>query len=294
MSGAQQVPTPNPVPVSDMVNKGSVPAADELKSLFSNDAKATLDQSLQHAIATNEPTVVSSNLQELSLSFAPPADESIEQSSQRLKQTSTPHHGEPGQSPEEAQEAGDDAVTNAEEPFECDHDRFHQETEGPAPTARLVKASDAARYSKADVVNILEGFVNLIKQDQQGNIDDFSSAAGDNAGVETVSVDDRTAEIDELRELLIEAQETIIQLLTDRVEDRAKIAQLEAELKLLPDFQRQTDRAIAQVIGSDDFRSELAKVKSELERLRIAKVRGELDHPESSWWTRLRKWFFGK
>jgi hypothetical protein len=71
----------------------------------------------------------------------------------------------------------------------------------------------------------------------------------------------------------VEAQETIIQLLNDRVYDRAKIARLEAENRLLPDLQAQASRAMGLAVQSEDFARELNNVRTELERLRSLTIK---------------------
>jgi hypothetical protein len=85
-----------------------------------------------------------------------------------------------------------------------------------------------------------------------------------------LKVSDRTDEIDELKSLLIEAQETIIKLLTDRVEDRSKIAMLEAQIKYLP-MQRYTET------HADQLRSE-----NETMRMEISKVQTALNYKSNS------------
>lgn len=172
-----------------------------------------------------------------------------------------------------------------------------QLTVDPTKSA-LERLTGDTNVSKGDLVNILEGFVNLIKADMMpltttNNDIDFSVARAEALKVSSVTVDDKTASIDELRNLLLEAQETIIRLLNDRVDDRANMARLEAELRLLPDLQNQADRAIAVAINTDDFRSDLTKVKFELERLRLAKVREEVGN-KRTFWTGVRGWFFNK
>jgi hypothetical protein len=165
-----------------------------------------------------------------------------------------------------------------------------------SPITALAKLSDTETISKAELVNVLESLVGAIRGDMAlttTNNMDFSVAAQGPEKVSAVSVDDKTAVIEELRGLLLEAQETIIRLLNDRVDDRANLARLETELKLLPDLQNQADRAIAVAINTDDFRSDLTKVKFELERLRLAKVRDELGN-KKGFWTGVRGWFFNK
>lgn len=165
------------------------------------------------------------------------------------------------------------------------------------PITALARLGDTDSISKAELVNVLESFVGLVKGGMlpvsSGNNMDFSVTAPGPEKISAVSVDDKTAVIEELRDLLLEAQETIIRLLNDRVDDRANLARLETELKLLPDLQNQADRAIAVAINTDDFRSDLTKVKFELERLRLAKVREEVGN-KKGFWTGVRGWFFNK
>ncbi|MBX9950487.1 MAG: hypothetical protein K2Y39_15070 [Candidatus Obscuribacterales bacterium] len=164
-----------------------------------------------------------------------------------------------------------------------------------SPITALAKLSDTETISKAELVNVLESLVGAIRGDlvPTSNNMDFSVTAQGPEKISAVSVDDKTAVIEELRGLLLEAQETIIRLLNDRVDDRANLARLETELKLLPDLQNQADRAIAVAINTDDFRSDLTKVKFELERLRLAKVREEVGN-KKGFWTGVRGWFFNK
>ncbi len=166
-----------------------------------------------------------------------------------------------------------------------------------SPANALQRLSQTDSVSKAELVNVLESFVGLIKADMMpvatSNNMDFSVGHVAPEKVTAVSIDDKTAAIEELRGLLLEAQETIIRLLNDRVDDRANMARLEAELRLLPDLQNQADRAIAVAINTDDFRSDLTKVKFELEKLRLAKVREEVGN-KRGFWTGVRGWFFNK
>lgn len=223
--------------------------------------------------------------------------------------------------PEQNEEpsAPDEAVSGAEE--QCDSAADAESREVPASesgsTEITLSATEsdteeifardrnpdpveaAGKLSRGDLVNVLEGFVNLIR-----NTDDLSDARNfqpapldfdptrQTTKINPIHVDDKTLEVEELRCLLVEAQETIIRLLTERVEDRARISQLETELKLLPDLQAQADRAIAVAMNTDDFRRELTKVKFELERVRLTKVRQDLQRTRRSWWAGMRGWLF--
>lgn len=144
----------------------------------------------------------------------------------------------------------------------------------------LIQVSD--KVSRTDLVSILESFVKIIRtSDNPVQIQDSRTAA---------HAVDRTKEIDEMKRLLLEAQDTIIKLLTDRVEDRAKMATLESEVRLLPDLQSQANRAMAVAMNTEDFRDEVTKVKYELECMKLAKLRAEIEKSRTSWWDNLRSW----
>lgn len=155
------------------------------------------------------------------------------------------------------------------------------------------------KVSRKELVSLLEGFVNVLKDDA----DETSEADSGREyklelvnrakSVEATQIDDRTAEIESLRNLVIEAQDTIIKLLTDRVEDRAKIATLETQVKLLPDLQGQADRAMAAAVKTEEYRTELTKIKFEMDRFRLFRVRTE-EAQGGSLWMRIRRWFMPK
>jgi hypothetical protein len=107
--------------------------------------------------------------------------------------------------------------------------------------------------------------------------------------VSPLAVNDRTEELNELKSLLVQAQETIIKLLTDRVEDKAKIATMEAQLKYLP-LQHLGDANAIQIRNEQDqLKLELASVKHELQKTELAKMRNsmDLDSPKRSFFARL-------
>ena len=116
----------------------------------------------------------------------------------------------------------------------------------------------AANVSKAELAKILEGFAQVLRADPS-----YSS----------VTYADHMGEITQLKALLLEAQETIINLLNDRVYDRAKLARLEAEVRFLPDLQAQANRAMNLAQHSESVQAELAHVRSEVERLRTSYMR---------------------
>jgi len=150
--------------------------------------------------------------------------------------------------------------------------------------APFVDADD--RVSRRDLLNILEGFTRLLKRDGEP-----SFPLSEDLRYTEVDIEDKTAELEDMRRLVIEAQETIIKLLTDRVEDRARIATLETELRLLPDLQEQADRAMAVAFKTEEFRTELHRVKFELEKNRIAAVRRDMYRGPKGIITRVRRWF---
>ncbi len=121
-------------------------------------------------------------------------------------------------------------------------------------------ANEVAAVSKVDLAGILEGFARVLRGDVLSS---------------EMTTSDHSGEIAQMKELLLEAQETIITLLNDRVFDRAKIARLEAEVRLMPDLQAQAHRAMGLAMRSEDFHKELSDVRSEMERLRASYVRNE-------------------
>lgn len=158
-----------------------------------------------------------------------------------------------------------------------------------AEAGTLVMKDD--RVSRTDLVHLLEGFVKILRTDAKSNLPaevNYDLTANGGRYTDAI-VDDRTQEIENMRKVIVDAQETIIKLLTDRVEDRAKIASLETQIKLLPDLQAQADRAMAVAIHTEDFRSDLTKVKFELERYRLARVRAEAEN-RKSWFRKVWVW----
>jgi hypothetical protein len=155
--------------------------------------------------------------------------------------------------------------------------------------------------SKKDLVALLEGFVKIIKTDEPSAATAITTTTG--TGLELsrggaltneARVDDRTVEIDQLRGLVMEAQDTIIKLLTDRVDDRSRIATLEAQLNLLPDLQAQADRAMSVAVRTEEYRTELTKMKFELDRFRLFRVRVEAEQKKGSVFNRIQKWLFSR
>jgi hypothetical protein len=157
----------------------------------------------------------------------------------------------------------------------------------------LVTGDD--RVSKKDLVQLLEGFVNILRTDSTNLPAPLNANSSPSTGValmQDVQVNDRTAEIESLRNLVIEAQDTIIKLLTDRVEDRARIAGLETQLNILPDLQAQADRAMMVAVKTEDYRSELTKIKFELDRFRLHRVRSEVEQKKGTIWKKIQRWLF--
>ncbi len=173
--------------------------------------------------------------------------------------------------------------------------------QGQTDLSGIVDVGDSV--SKKDLVALLEGFVRIIKTDEAPTVAPLTTPTGTNielARQNTVvttseaSVDDRTVEIDQLRGLVIEAQDTIIKLLTDRVEDRSRIATLEAQLALIPDLQAQADRAMSVAVRTEEYRTELNKMKFELDRFRLFRVRIEGEQRKATVFNRIQKWLFSR
>jgi len=165
------------------------------------------------------------------------------------------------------------------------------ENTGITAVKELVTGDD--RVSKKDLVQLLEGFVSILKTDTPNLPAPLHSGTSSAVSLaQDVQVNDRTAEIESLRNLVIEAQDTIIKLLTDRVEDRAKIAGLETQLNILPDLQAQADRAMMVAVRTEDYRSELTKIKFELDRFRLHRVRSEVEKKKGTVWQRIQRWLF--
>ncbi len=147
------------------------------------------------------------------------------------------------------------------------------------------------RVSRSELIQIMEGFVELVKNSDETDEGNELSFAPPTIEVrDVVSAADQTAEIAELRTLLVEAQGTIIRLLTDRVDDRARLASMQNEIRLLPDLKAQSERAMAIAFTADEFKAEFAKVKLEIERMKLTKMRGEVDQASRPWWVRFTDW----
>jgi len=167
--------------------------------------------------------------------------------------------------------------------------------------ADLMRAGDKA--GREQLVQLLEGFVRVLKED--GSIQSCSQLLEANAQLPATidmdmrqgraeiaarQLDEKAREVEGLRNLVIEAQDTIIKLLTDRVEDRARIATLETQVNLLPDLQAQADRAMSVAVKTEEYRAELTKVKFELDRFRLHRVRAEAEAKKGTVWTRIQKY----
>ncbi|MCI0352241.1 MAG: hypothetical protein L0Z53_22715 [Acidobacteriales bacterium] len=129
---------------------------------------------------------------------------------------------------------------------------------------------EGQHLSRCDLAGILEGFAKVVR--------------GEPADKEVV---DRSAEIDGLRKVLVNAQDTIIKLLSEQVHDRAQIASLEARLKFLPDLQAQVDRALAAAAEAEHVHRELKSVRFELDTFRRTRLRTDFYKPRRirSWWS---------
>ena len=153
--------------------------------------------------------------------------------------------------------------------------------------SQIASALAKPQIARVDLVEILEGVVDILKHAEAAPTNQLLSFAPPKA--EPFTVKDKTQEVEQLHGILIDAQETIIRLLTDRVEDRAKIASLEAQLRLIPDIQLQAERALVVASNTDDFKAELNKVRQEIDRLKLGKVRLTMQGVKTTWWSR----FFG-
>lgn len=129
---------------------------------------------------------------------------------------------------------------------------------------------EGQHLSRADLAGILEGFARVVRGDQA-----------------PMAVDERAKENEDLRKLLVNAQETIIKLLSEQVSDRSKMATMEAQLKFLPDLQAQADRALSVATEAEYFRRELKSVKFELDTFRRNRLRTDNYKPRAirSWWS---------
>jgi hypothetical protein len=169
------------------------------------------------------------------------------------------------------------------------------------------KGKDDANLSRKDLVLVLETFVNAVMdtkskpgQTPHENLPsplNFEPPKEDDAALLAV-VEEKDAQINDLRTLLVEAQGTIIKLLTDRVEDKAKIATLEAHARYLPDFQRQEvpsssqPAAVEEGTSAGELKEDLTKVKAELEviqqTLKTSAYKSSFD--KSSRWGTFKSW----
>jgi len=132
--------------------------------------------------------------------------------------------------------------------------------------------------------NLFDNFVERLKQEQLVP----EKPQTDTQSIQ-LKVSDRTDEIEELKSLLIEAQETIIKLLTDRVEDRSKIAMLEAQIKYLP-MQKYTESHADQLRSDhENMKLELSKVQSALNNKNNQSRLRAADEPKPTIFARLLK-----
>jgi hypothetical protein len=154
----------------------------------------------------------------------------------------------------------------------------------PAP-----EEDDDQLVSRTQLCRLFEQFLGQLKGVPPGVVVKNEVAEVQDAPIKIspISVSDRTEEIDQLKSLLIEAQETIIKLLTDRVDDRAKIAALETEVRLLPGPRLTADEQARLVVEHDDLKKELAKVKLEFEQLGRVHANFKLKHKRPPLWLRV-------
>lgn len=136
---------------------------------------------------------------------------------------------------------------------------------------------DVSRSFKAELAAVLEGFARVLRSD---------------SGIP--AVESQAAEVEELRRALVETKDKIITLLTERAKDQVHIARLETEIKLLPEMQTQADRVASIVDGTSGLQEELTKVRFELNKAHLARMRSKLHRRRQrnrSWWHHLRSQF---
>jgi len=95
--------------------------------------------------------------------------------------------------------------------------------------------------------------------------------------VKSVPTETHLAEIDRLKSLVLEAQETIIKLLTDRVEDKARLATLEAQVKFLPLQHLGDANAIQLRNEQESLRTQLSEIRHEVQKSEIGKMRNSMN-----------------
>lgn len=163
-----------------------------------------------------------------------------------------------------------------------------KEPAGETVVTSFSPSADDEMVSRAQLCQIFEQFIGQLKAETPGAVAPVAQIESPvtSVKVQPISVNDRTEEIDQLKSLLIEAQETIIKLLTDRVDDRSKIATLEMEMKYLPGPRLSSDDQARMVIEHEKLRSELVKVKLELEQLEKVHANFKLKQKKQSFWVR--------
>lgn len=190
-----------------------------------------------------------------------------------------------------------------------------ESAESKSPELESPATAHQPQY-RAQLCNLLEQVIDQLKSgseqlaltDRQSDLSNLSKEPQSiQLRVAPVSVRDRTEEIFELKSLLIEAQETIIKLLTDRVEDRSRLATLEMELKLLPLRSPASLETIHALNGAttssrngsnsdsdneslnqhENLRDELLRVKMELEHLEKVHSHMRLKQKKTSLWVKV-------
>ena len=158
------------------------------------------------------------------------------------------------------------------------------------------QAEESDHVTKADLVRVLESFVNVIKETTEkhdrgvhANLPSPLNFEPQVAESMVEIIESKNAEIDELKSLLVEAQSTIITLLTDRVDDKAKIATFESQMRYLPDYERlHTPPGELPHSDSEELRADLTKVKAELQTIKNTAFKTSLDKPTK--WPGFKAW----
>jgi hypothetical protein len=74
------------------------------------------------------------------------------------------------------------------------------------------------------------------------------------------------------------------------VDDRSRIASLESELRLLPDLQKKTATSAALEVDSETLRSDLTKLKAELDCLNDAVMVSAKESKRPGAWSSFKQW----
>jgi hypothetical protein len=249
-------------------------ATDVLKSLFTPPTAQDGGDKVESTQPASPPEVAGINMARQSSTISNKGKAFSGTTEARKEQTP----GEAGDEQDVAQ--GEAKEISAESGADVHVDHFITQSE---------QSDDNEHVTKADLVRVLETFVNVIKETQEKQNSHHANLPSpldfDPGNREAVAemLASKNAEIDELKSLLVEAQGTIITLLTDRVDDKAKIATMESQLRYLPDYQRLHALPAAKPApvadtDNEDLRADLTKVKAELQNIKNSAFKSNLDN----------------